>query len=309
MTACIHDHGAFNPDEHRSRWGAEDRVGAANFLTPERRLAALRMVEQGEIIDLSHVIENGAPRIPPNQTPFVMTLAPRADNVIKRRRAAGAMNDAGTSLERIEMCTHVGTHIDALGHVSIGERMYNGRSTRDELDDFGLSSLGVENIPPIIGRGVCLDVSGLDGGAMLGAGRAVGVDDLQRARDKAGVDIREGDIICINTGWGRLFMQDNDRYVGGEPGIDEHAAQWLTEQGIVAIAADNMAVEVIPHPRHPELVLPVHQHTLVEAGVYLIENIKLDELVSAGASEFCFALLATKFKGATGCPVRPIALR
>jgi len=299
LTDCIHDH---------SKWGAGDRLGAGNLLTPESRLAALALVEKGEVLDLGHVIENGAPRMAPNQTPFVMTLGPRADNVIRRRRSMGATNDAGTSLERIEMTTHVGTHIDALGHATIGEYMYNGQRTGDLLDDFGLADLGVEHVPPIIARGVCLDVGGFDGGEFLDAARVVTRDDLRRARDQAGVELAPADVVCINTGWGRWFMKDNERYVKGEPGIDEDAARWLTEQGALAIACDNMAVEVIPHPQHPKLVLPVHQHTLVEAGVYLIENIRLDELVTAGRSTFCFFLLATKFRGATGSPVRPVAM-
>ena len=85
MTACVHDHAAYGP----ARWGADDRIGAGNLLTAERRLAALSLVTSGELFDLGHVIEQGAPRIPPNQTPFLMTLSARADNVIRRRRAAG----------------------------------------------------------------------------------------------------------------------------------------------------------------------------------------------------------------------------
>ena len=303
MTSCVHDH-----SDGRSRWGANDRIGAGNLLTRERRLAALASVETGDLVDLGHVIENGAPRIPPNQTPFVMTLSARADNVVKRRARLGATNGIGTTLERIEMTTHVGTHIDALGHVTVGDRMYNGLSASEVLDDFGLTELGVENIPPIITRGVCLDVSGFDGGVMLDAGRALGRDDLARACDNAEVDIQEGDVVCINTGWGSLFMQDNERYVSGEPGIDVDASAWLAEKGVVAIGADNMAVEVIPNPKHPELVLPVHQHALVETGIYLIENLKLDELAAQSRAEFCFLLLSTKLKGATGCPVRPVAI-
>jgi kynurenine formamidase len=304
MTACVHDHAAYGP----ARWGTDDRIGAGNLLTAERRLAALSLVNSGELFDLGHVIEQGAPRIPPNQTPFVMTLSARADHVIRRRRAAGAENDAGTTLERIEMTTHVGTHIDALGHASSGEFLYNGLRAADVLDDFGLTELGVENVPPMITRGVNLDLSGLDGETFLDAGRAIGVDDLERARDRAGVDVGEGDVVCLHTGWGRWFMRDNDRYVTGEPGIDEHAARWLTQRGVVAIAADNMAVEVVPNPAHPRLILPVHQHALAEAGVYLIENLKLDMLTESAAAEFCFILLATRFKGATGSPVRPVAM-
>lgn len=303
MTDCIHDHA-----DLPSRWGAEDRIGAGNLLTPASRVAALSMVQAGEVIDLGHVIEDGAPRIPPDQTPYVMSLTTRAPNVVRHLDAHKVENRFGANLERIELTTHVGTHIDALGHVTVGDRMYNGLSATDVVGDYGLKQLGVENVPPIITRGVLLDVSGLDGGTMLDAGRALTLDDVQRARDAAGVDIREGDVVCINTGWGSLFMKDNARYVRGEPGIDLDAAEWLTSQGVVAIAADNMAVEVMPNPRHPKLIMPVHQHTLVDSGVYLIENLKLDELASLGRHEFCFVLLATKLKGATGCPVRPVAM-
>jgi kynurenine formamidase len=303
MTECIHDHSHWV-----SRWGADDRIGAGNLLTAQRRLNALGLVSKGAVIDLGHVIENEAPRIPPNQTPFVMTLSARAPSVVKRRAALGAENEIGTTLERIEMTTHVGTHIDALGHVTVGDRMYNGLSANSVLDDFGLAELGVENIPPIITRGVLLDVAGLDGGERLEAGRAITPGELERAEEAAGVKVSEGDVVCINTGWGALFMLDNAAYVAGEPGIDVDAAKWLTARGVVAIGADNMAVEVIPNPKHPRLILPVHQHALVDSGVYLIENLKLDTLAEARRYEFCFVLLATKFKGATGCPVRPVAM-
>lgn len=299
MASCVHDH---------SRWGAGDQIGAGNLLTPERRLAALRLVREGRICDLSHVIETGAPRIDPPQGPYVITISATSRNGVRRRRALGAVNDAGTNLERIEMTTHVGTHIDALGHCSIGDRLYNGFSADEVVGDRGLTHLGVEHIPPIVARGVLLDVAGLDGGAHLEKGRPVTADDLKRAAERAGVEIAEGDVVCIRTGWGRFFMRDNARYVAGEPGIDLGAAQWLTQQGVVAIGADNMAVEVMPAPDHPRSILPVHQHALVEAGVYLVENLALEEAAAQGLSTFCFLLLPVKFKGATGCPVRPVAM-
>lgn len=301
MTACIHDHHAFGP----ARWGADDRIGSGNLLTPERRLAALAGVSTGEAINLDHIIDANAPRIEPNQTPFVMTLSPRANSVIRRRRAAGATNDAGTTLERIEMTTHVGTHIDALGHASRGNTLYNGLTVDETVDDFGLTELGIEHLPPMITRGVMLDVSGPDDS--LRPGDVVTVDDLQRAEEAAKVDVQEGDVVCIHTGWGQWFGVDNARYVSGEPGIDVPAAEWLISRGVVAIAADNPAVEVIPNPR-ADRMLPVHQHTLTDAGVYLIENLNSAALASRGCHAFCFMLLAARFRGATGCPVRPVAL-
>src|SRR5687768_10396146 len=290
-----------------SRWGAGDQIGAGNLLTVERRLAALRSVQSGRVYDLSFEIGANAPYLLPNQTPYLLSIWASFRDSIKRRRAAGATNDAGTNLERVEMTMHVGTHIDALGHFSIGDRLYNGNSAAEVVTDWGLDRLGIEHAPPMIARGVLLDVAGLDGGPHLNPGRAVSPDELQRAAEAAGVAIEAGDIVLIRTGWGRFFGTDNARYVAGEPGIDVAAAHWLTGRDVVAIGCDNMAVEVLPNPDR-SLMMPVHQHVLAEAGVYLIENLALEELAAERVYEFCFVLLATKYKGATGCPVRPIAL-
>jgi kynurenine formamidase len=299
MENCIHEHG---------RWGRGDQLGAGHLLTPERTLAALAQVKEGRILDMSQVIENGAPRIEPVQSPYYIATSNSSRNGIRRREKIGARNGPGGNLERIEMTTHVGTHIDALGHYTIGDRMHGGYSADLTVDDWGLVNLGIEHAPAMVTRGVAVDVSGLDGGQFLEAGRAVGRDDVRRALDKAGVELRAGDVFCMHTGWGRFFMTDNRRYVAGEPGLDLGAAEWLTAQDVAAIGVDNMAVEVIPGTRHPEIMMPVHQHCLAEAGVYLIENLVLDGVLAAGLSTFCFVLLPVKFKGATGSPARPIAM-
>ena len=293
--------------QDHSRWGRDDQLGAGNLLTPERRLSALRSIQTGALYDLSHEISPKAPFLMPNQTPFLQSIWASWRDSIKRRRAVGAINDAGSNVERVEMTMHVGTHIDALGHFSIGGKLYNGLNADDVVTDWGLDRLGIEHMPPMISRGVLLDVSGLDGGAFLEPGRVVGPDDLARAADAAGVAIEAGDIVLIRTGWGCLFGANNDRYLSGEPGIDVPAARWLTSRDVVAIGCDNMAVEVLPNPDRG-VAMAVHQHVLVESGVHLIENLALEELARDRVASFCFILLATKFKGATGCPVRPVAL-
>ena len=300
MTNCVHDHG---------RWGTGDQTGAAgHLLGPATTLAALSKVREGRIIDLSHVIEIGAPYMAPNQTPYIISSSATARNSMRIREKMGATNKVGANLERIEMTTHVGTHIDSLGHFSIGEHLYGGHTVDESVGDWGLLNLGIENVPSIVTRGVCLDVSGLDGGAHLEAGRPVGLDDIKHAYDTAGTGPEKGDMVCINTGWGRYYMTDNTKYLSGEPGLDIEAAAWLTAQDVVAIGADNMAVEVLPGTKHPEIMMPVHQHCLAEAGVHLVENLVLDGLCAAGISEFCLVMLPVKLKGATGCPVRPVAM-
>ncbi|MGH7041539.1 MAG: cyclase family protein [Acetobacteraceae bacterium] len=296
-----------HPPHDHAQWGAADQRGAANRLTDATRLAALRLVSAGRVFDLSHMIDAGAPFMAPNQTPYLLSIWASWRQSIRRRRAAGFRNDAGSNVERIEMTAHVGTHIDALGHFSIGETLYNGVPAADAVTDWGLDRLGIEHMPPLITRGVLLDVAGLDGGAHLASGRAITPDELARAAEAAGTAIEPGDVVLIRTGWGRYFGSDNKRYLEGEPGIDVPAARWLTSRGVVAIGADNMAVEVLPNPDHG-LAMPVHQHVLAEAGVHLIENLFLEDLAAAGITAFCFILLAVKFRGATGSPVRPVAM-
>jgi kynurenine formamidase len=157
----------------------------------------------------------------------------------------------------------------------------------------------------MITRGLLLDVAGFDGGEHLAPGRVVTPEDLARATQN--LTIEPGDIVLIRTGWGRYFGIDNARYLHGSPGIDVPAARWLTAQGVVAIGADNMALEVLPNP-DPTQALPVHQHCLAEAGVYIIENLALDALARDAIISFCLIILPPKMRGATGAPVRPIAI-
>ena len=175
------------------------------------------------------------------------------------------------------MTAHVGTHIDALGHFSKGDRLYNGLSAADTVTDWGLERLGIEHAPPMITRGVLLDVAGLDGGPHLNPGRVVTPDDLARAADAAKLAIEPGDIVLIRTGWGRYFGTDNARYLAGEPGIDVPAARWLTTRAWWRSAATTWRWRCCPTPTKG-LSMPVHQLALAEAGVYLIENLVLEEL-------------------------------
>ena len=290
-----------------NQWGPADQLGAGNLLTVEKRLAALASVRHGRVYDVSHEIFMGAPYMAPNQTPFLMSIWGSWRDTIKRRRKTGAANDAGTNLERIEMTAHVGTHIDALGHFSRGDMLYNNNPAAEVVTDWGLERLGIEHAPPMITRGLLFDVAGADGGQHLNPGRAVTPDELKRAADAGGFAVEPGDIALIRTGWGRYFGTDNAKYLEGEPGIDVPAARWLIDQGIAAIGADNMAVEVLPNP-DKGLAMPVHQFCLADCGVYLIENLMLEEMARDRVHAACFVLLATKYRGATGSPVRPIAM-
>jgi len=274
-----------------------------NDVTPEMLVRLLQSVKHGKIYDLGQVIQMGAPRIDPFQPPYVMSMWTTAEKTRKlAREHMQAVNEAGVLVERVEMTMHVGTHIDALGHFTIADEMYNGYSAEESIGNWGLERLGIEQSPPIITRAVILKgVAHMEGGAVITPA------DLEGTVKKQKVSIRQGDAVLLHTGWSTYFMVDNQKYVGAEPGLGEEGARWLTDQKVAAIGADNMAVEVMPM-EDARKVFPVHQHLLVEKGVYIIENLRLNDPLTAGVYEFLFILLPMKYKGATASPVRPVAV-
>ena len=289
-------------------WGSDDQIGAMNHVVQEAVVPLLKTVERGKIYDLSQVIGVGAPQLRPFQSPFIQSMYCTAGNVGRFVREAMNVTDGvGLFLERVEMTMHVGTHIDALGHFATEDRMYNGNTTEGCAGDWGLTKLGIEQCPPIVTRGVVIDVAGLHGVGQVAGGTAITPSDLEGALKKQRTEIRAGDAILVHTGWGQHYMVDNDTYVGSSPGISEESGRWLSEQNVAAIGADNMTLEVMPM-EDASRGFPVHQHLIVEKGVYIIENLKLDEPCADGVYEFPFVLLPTKYKGATACPVRPIGI-
>src|SRR5690242_1436450 len=150
---------------------------------------------------------------------------------------------------------------------------------------------------PIVARGVLIDVPSE-------AEHAITSEELERA---ARTDIRKGDVVLVRTGWGR-FWADPDRYLKG-PGVSAAGCRWLIDKAVRAVGADNMAFDVIG-PRDPDLnaTLPGHILFLVRAGIPIIENLNLEELAAEKVHEFVFVCLPLKMRGATGSPVRPIAI-
>jgi kynurenine formamidase len=289
-------------------WGEGDELGAGNLMTPDSILAALEKVKKGEIVDLSHDVAMGNPSIPPIQTPYVMTLSSTSANSERMiREGFGAENAIGFYLERIEMTTHVSTHIDALGHATIHAELYGGLPAPVGADDFGLRHCGIEKSPPFIARGVVLDIAGYRRVKHLKPGYAITPEDLEGAAQRQKVSIAKGSIVIIHTGWGSKFWSEPVAYAHAYPGIGLAASKWLAAREVVAVGADNMALEVFPC-EDPKVIFPVHQHLITRQGIYIIENVKTDEIVERKLWESTIVILPTKFRGATGSPVRIIAL-
>ncbi len=202
--------------------------------------------------------------------------------------------------------THTGTHIDALAHWSTGGRIFSGIDADANYSPDRLKRLGIDEVPPLIGRGVLIDVAGYKEVSHLPAGTPIGPDDLAGALDKQRVELGEGDIVLFRTGWS-TFWADPKTYMSGCPGLSGAAAAWLADRGAAVIGADQWDVDVVPAPS-PEQALAVHALCLAERGIYLIENLDLEELARAGVYEFCFVGLVPPIAGATGFPLQAVAV-
>lgn len=202
---------------------------------------------------------------------------------------------------------HAGTHIDALCHQAENLTLCGGVPVKDVERNGGFTQHAVEDIPPIVGPGVLLDVPRGLGVDTLEAGYLITLDDVERCVAQQGAEIRPGDTVLVRTGNARLW-HDEERYLAG-PGMDAAASAWLAEQGVFAVGADNMAWDVIGHfDEEYRCNLPGHLILLVRHGIYIIENLQLEHLAAAGVHRFTFVCLPLKLVGATGSPVRPVAI-
>jgi len=283
-----------------SEWGPDDERGATNRLGPDKVLEALDLVDRGRVYSLGRTYERGMPLFGGRH--YSLTLGgPMGSNRV-------VYHDEMVSGE----LGQVGTQFDGLGHVGVrvaGEDVfYNGIRRSEMAGPQGLRRLGIENVPPIVTRGVLLDVAGHRGVDRLESGYAITPPDLEETLAAQGVEIRSGDAVLIRTGHGALWMTDNEAYLAGAPGIGLDAARWLVEREVVLVGADNSSVEVVP-AEDPEQAFPVHELFLVRHGIHNLENLDLDALAADRAWTFAFVFTPLPLKGATGSPGNPIAIR
>ncbi len=251
------------------------------------------------VLDLAHPMRRGMPQSP-NHPPYRMAL--------ERRHGDMMRPDGGSAAnELIVTGGHVGTHVDALAHVSQDGLLHGGRDAAALASHQGFSDLGIDTFPPYLGRAVLLDVARAHGVAVLPAGYEITPEDLDRAA--TGLTIGAGEVILIGTGWSRRW-HEHDAFVGqrdGTPGPGEAGARWLAAHSPAAVGAETIAFECIPAGRG-HAVLPAHRVLLVEHGVHIVETMNLAPLLDTGAREMLLVLNPLPLAGATGAPVRPLAV-
>ncbi|MFI2664223.1 cyclase family protein [Micromonospora carbonacea] len=253
------------------------------------------------VVDLGRPLFVGMPQSP-NHAQYRMALTRRHGDMVRADGGSAAADMLVTG-------AHVGTHIDALCHVSHDGLLHGGVDATKAQVGGGFSVHGAETIEPMVRRGVLLDVPAALGLATCQGGYEITPDDLDAAVGRQGVFVGEGDVVLIRSGWGRHWG-DAVAYVGkdtGVPGVGEAGARWLAERRVHAVGADTIAFERLT-PGAGHALLPAHRVLLVEHGIYIIETLVLDELAERGIGEFLFVLAPLKLVGATGSPVRPLAV-
>ena len=294
----------------KSPWGPNDERGALNLLDESVRADVLQRADPSRVYDLSVDYFVGMPSFQGAGDPsyqIFMSHTPQGTVVDN-------LNGVGEHVNRhvcysgdvVFMYTHTGTHIDSLNHFGVDGQIYNGYRPEENLGSRTWTKGGAETIPPIITRGVLLDIAGLKNVDCLPDSYAITVADLEEALDKAGLALQAGDVPFVRTGRMR-YWPDGTKTLGNPPGLSLDAARWLTTQNIAAIGADQECVEVGPS-EHEDNWLPGHTHFLAEAGVPMVELLNLEELAKDGVQEFCLIAAPIRLRGASGAPMRPLAM-
>ena len=282
-----------------SKWGPNDERGSGNHMKPESVLRATQLIKTGEVIELGYVLSGAIP----------VFGTRRFDVHTKRTFMNQPSNRRGSNEELVvSEIGQVGTQLDGFVHQTIEDKIYNCAKLDDISTRTGFSKFGIEKVGMLMTRGVLIDVAGLKGVDTLPDTYEITVEDLEKSLQRQNLKLQPGDAIIIHTGWGKLWMKDNARYVKSCPGIGVKAAEWLAKQDPMLIGSDNWPVEVAPNP-DPQISLPVHQILLVVNGIHILENLKLDELVAKRVNEFAFVMQPLKIQGGSGSTVTPVAIR
>ncbi len=257
----------------------------------------LSLLSRARVYDLAQPYYVGMPHHPVHP-PFLFSINKKHGDYV-------TPNGTSSASEALGLGGHTGTHIDALCHFSSGGRLHGGEEV-SKLQSYGggLERLSIDTVPPILRRGVLLDIAGLVGESVLPIDFEITPRHLEEAAGKQRVEIRAGDVVLLRTGWAQ-FWDDAASFIaqvhGPGPGLN--GAKWLSERKVFATGSDTVAFELVPSPP-----MPVHVHLLVESGIHIIECLNLETLAAEVVSEFAFVAAPLKIRGGTGSPMRPLAL-
>jgi len=289
-------------DWYPSKFGAGDTLGAVNYLTEELVVEAAGLVKTGKTYALGVPTGRDTPAYPPRT--YSMTILQLGDGT----GTPWGTNKATGNDDLMVTWMGIGSQIDGLGHLGIDHVYYNGNKAKDFVKNTGLTKMSTDEIPPIVTRGVLLDMARHLGQPILDAGTAFNRAEIEAAAKAQGVTIKEGDVVLFHTGWLNVADSDGKRFMQGEPGIGVDGAAYLAGLGVVAVGSDSWGTEAMPFEKEGEF-FPVHQELLAKNGVYILENMDTRALAKDEAWEFLFVLGQPRFVGSVQAIINPIAIR
>jgi kynurenine formamidase len=283
-----------------SKYGPHDEIGAANLLTPDLVLNATKLVKTGKTYPLAVQVNKDLPAFR-HRSFKLYNIQPGEQAGLTMGPNKFTFND-----ELVVAWTGVGTQLNGIGHIGIDNVYYNGNRAADFVTVEGVKKLGLEKVPPIVTRGIVLDMTAHYGKPIVPEGTIFTVADIEAVLKKQGITIQKGDVVLFNTGWLELIGKDNKRFLESEPGIGIEAAKWLADRGIVAFGGDTWASEAYPAGKEE---FPVNQFMLAKNGIYNLELIDSRALVRDQAWEFLFVLGQPLYTGSTQVNINPVAIR
>jgi kynurenine formamidase len=293
-------------------WGSSDQAGGSNWITPAKVLEAIKLVKTGRLYELGQVYEYGMPLFGQRTYTLYIPGSPTGGPV-------GTNNLVYHDELVIAEIGQVGTQFDGLGHIGTRMKMadgttkdvfYNGVTVDEMRSPYGLARLGIEHLKPFVTRGLLIDIAGYKEVETLPNSYQVTVADVRGALKKQGIaedTIKEGDALFFRYGWSKLWREP-DKYNTSPPGIGLEVARWIVDKKASMIGSDQWTTEVVPNPDAAQS-FPVHQELITKNGIFNLENMVFDSLVADRVYEFLFIFTPIRFKGGTGSPGRPLAIR
>jgi kynurenine formamidase len=292
-----------------SRYGADDELGSLNEISPANVIVAARLVRTGTVYDLGRTLDANVPRF---EGRFWQQTLVSSAHLINARRPGGSGEGWGRNrlnwmTELVNGTFQIGTQLDGLNHLEIGDRFYNGWRACDVVEEWGTNRLGIETVPPIVTRGILVDVARHKGVACMESGEVITVDDVDGALRTQGLTVERGDVVVFHTGWGALWERDPVRFVSGEPGVGTAVAEWLVGKRVAMTGADTWSFGAVPgEDRDCPFLVP--QTLNVRHGLFIMENLATEVLAGAGVYEFMFVLTHHKTRGSTAAVIAPAAV-
>lgn len=288
-----------------SKWGPDDQLGAANLVNPERTLLAAALIKKGESHPLGIVIDPEMPAFPPRKL-ALQIVQPSQQYGRPTEELFGwpaIFND-----DLAQLWWGIGPQLDGLGHMGEGDAFYNCNKAADISEMTGLTRLGIHQIPPMVGRGVLIDMAKHFAVSHMRGGQPITRKDIKAAIKAQKISLREGDIILFHTGWtdAKLKSQPQE-WIASEPGLSNDAAVYLAEQNPMAVGSDTWALDAIPPPPGDKINYG-HITLLKHNGIYVLETMNTGRLAKEGVKEFMFVLGQARVKGAVQMMINPVAL-